>query len=97
MTNKQTGRKLPPGPGRPKGSLNKTTVALKEAILNGATKVGEDGKGKDGLEGYCRQLAAKEPKAFAALLGRVLPMTVTGDPDGPVRVIFETVYEQGKK
>jgi len=35
-----------PGPGRPKGSSNKTTTALKEAILLAAAEVGEDNEGK---------------------------------------------------
>lgn len=72
------------GKGRPKGRPNKTTATLKEAILAGAAAVGQDGKGKDGLAGYCRYLAVDEPKAFAALLGRVLPLTVQGDKNNPV-------------
>lgn len=99
MKNKQSHKKPPPGPGpgRPKGSLNKTTAVLKDAILAGATAVGEDGNGRDGLEGYCRYLAKKEPRAFAGLMGKVLPMTVTGDPNNPMRVVFETIYEQKAK
>jgi hypothetical protein len=50
-----------------------------------------NGKGK--LTGYCRFLAKTEPKAFAQLLGKVLPMQVTGDGGGPVGVLFQTVYE----
>lgn len=79
MTNKQTLKKA--GPGRPKGSPNKTTALLKEAIIMAAEQVGSDGSGKDALTGYCVFLAKNEPKAFSALLGRVLPLQVTG-PDG---------------
>ena len=79
MSNKITGGKA--GPGRPKGSPNKTTALLKEAILAAAEQVGSDGSGKGKLTGYCVFLAKNEPKAFAALLGRVLPMQLTG-PDG---------------
>ena len=72
-----------PGPGRPKGMVNKTTKALKEAILQAAEDVGEDGNGEGGTVGYLRRLAQKEPSSFATLLGKVLPMTVGGDPDSP--------------
>lgn len=64
--------------GRKKGTPNKTTALLKEAILDAARLHGLDGQGQDGLTGYCRKLADEEPKAFAQLLGRVLPLQVTG-------------------
>jgi hypothetical protein len=79
MANKQTANKA--GPGRPKGSPNKTTALLKEAIIKAAEQVGSDGSGKGSLVGYCVFLAKSEPKAFASLLGRVLPLQLTG-PDG---------------
>lgn len=65
--------------GRPKGALNKTTKALKEAILAAAERHGFDGDGEDGLEGYLLKVASEEPRAFVSLLGRVLPMTVDGN------------------
>lgn len=74
------------GAGRPKGAANKTTAMLKDAILKAADAVGEDQKGKGRLTGYCKFLAKTEPKAFAALLGRVLPMQVTGEGGGAVIV-----------
>lgn len=86
--------KLPRSPGRPKGSPNKTTALLKEAILAGAESVGDAGEG--GLEGYCKFLARDEPRAFAALLGKVLPMQLTGDPNNPAQIVFKTVYEQAQ-
>lgn len=89
MTTKQVTaaeRPKPPaaGKGRPKGSLNKTTKALKDAILEAAREHGEDDEGKDGLKGYLRKVAREDVKAFSTLLGKVLPMTVGGDPDQPV-------------
>jgi len=74
------------GKGRTKGTPNKTTALLKEAILKAAELVGSDGNGKGKLTGYCQFLAASEPKAFAALLGKVLPMQITGAGDGHVVV-----------
>ena len=82
--NKITGNK--PGPGRPKGSTNKTSGKLKEAILLAAEEVGSDGAGKDGLTGYLTHVAKTDTKAFSTLLGKVLPMQVTGEDGGPVEV-----------
>ncbi len=73
--------------GRPKGSPNKTTALLKDAIIQAAEASGLDRKGKGGLVGYCTFLARDEPKAFAQLLGKVLPTQVAGDPDNPLTVI----------
>ena len=88
MSNKQTADiALPAGPGRPKGSPNRVTVVLKEAILLAAETAGEDGQGRDGLEGYCRFLAREEPRAFATLLGKVLPLQVTDGNGGPIAIV----------
>ena len=65
------------GKGRPKGSLNKTTTQLKEAILEAAAKAG----GKGGIPGYLALQATENPTAFMALLGKVLPLQVQGDPE----------------
>ncbi len=54
--------------GRVKGTPNKTTVALKEAIMNAFEKVG----GED----YLVVVAKKDPKTFCALLGKVLPAEI---------------------
>ena len=70
------------GKGRKKGSLNKNTRLIKDAILLGAKAVGEDGKGKGELVGYCTMLARKEPKAFAQLMGKVLPIQLAGNLEG---------------
>jgi hypothetical protein len=79
-------KRKPPraGMGRPKGSANKTTAHLKDAIIKAAEAVGSDKLGTDGLVGYCTYLATEEPKAFAQLLGKVLPMQIAGDPDSPI-------------
>ena len=57
------------GKGRPKGSKNKTTGILKASILKAADEAG----GKDGLVGYLKTQAIKNPGPFLALLGKILP------------------------
>ena len=62
MPNKITGGK--PGPGRPKGSRNKTTAILKDALLLAADKAG----GKEGMVGYLVAQARANPAAFLSIL-----------------------------
>ena len=69
--------------GRAKGTPNKTTALLKDAILKAAEAAGGD----DGLVGYLQAQAAANPGPFMALLGKVLPMQIAGDPDNPLRMI----------
>lgn len=71
-----------PGPGRPKGSQNKTTAILKDAILQAAEKAG----GKGGMVGYLTLQATVNPQSFLPLLGKVLPMQVTGEDGGALVV-----------
>lgn len=79
-----------PGPGRPKGVPNKTTALLKDAILVAATRAGIDPSKpedeQDGLVNYLQDQAEKNPGPFLALIGKVLPMQVTGEDGGPVIV-----------
>ena len=79
--------------GRPKGAPNKTTTVLKDAILAAGEAVGEDQRGKDGLQGYLVFLAKAEPKSFATLLGKVLPLQVVGRDEGPVQVTDTCAYD----
>lgn len=69
-----------PGPGRPKGVPNKSTQLLKDAILKAA-----DQSHPDGMVGYLQTQAIENPGPFMALLGKVLPMQVTGEDGGPVQ------------
>lgn len=70
------------GQGRKKGVPNKTTALLKDAILRAAEKAG----GKDGLVGYLTEQAVKNPQSFLPLLGKVLPLQLTGEDGGPIKV-----------
>lgn len=71
--------------GRAKGTPNKTTALLKDAILKAAEQAGGD----DGLVGYLKTQAAANPGPFMALLGKVLPMQVTGEDGGPLQVVVK--------
>lgn len=64
--------------GRPKGAPNRITTALKEAILLACSQHGYNGKGQDGLTGYLRRLARDEKRVMGSLLGRVVPLHITG-------------------
>jgi hypothetical protein len=69
-----------PGPGRPKGSKDKLPQELKAMILQALDKSG----GVDYLVSR-----AKDPRtasAFLTLIGKVLPMQVTGPGGGPVQI-----------
>lgn len=70
------------GRGRPKGVRNKTTVVLKDAILLAADKAG----GKAGVIGYLHQQAKENPAAFMTLMGKIIPLQVTGKDDEPINV-----------
>lgn len=76
------------GKGRPPGSVNKTTALLKDAILKAAEAAGgpstEDRVG--GIVAYLQLQANENPGPFMALLGKVLPLQVTGEDGGPVKV-----------
>jgi len=60
--------------GRPKGAQNKTTALLKDAILKAAEQAG-DGD----MVAYLTLQARTNPGPFMALLGKVLPMQISGD------------------
>ena len=70
--------------GREKGTPNKISSALKEAILEAAENAGKRLKpdAESGTVAYLEQIAIQEPASFCSLLGKVLPMTIadTGQP-----------------
>lgn len=76
--------------GRKKGTPNKTTALLKDAILQAAEAAGD----KEGMLGYLTSQAKANPVAFLSLLGKVLPMQVTGEGGGPVAVSFQWLPPQ---
>jgi hypothetical protein len=70
--------------GRQKGTPNKSTALLKDAILLAAQKAGGDTE--TGLVDYLTTQASENPGPFMSLLGKVLPMQIAGDPDAPISI-----------
>jgi hypothetical protein len=60
---------------RPKGTLNRVTKDLKAAILGALEAAG----GEEGSVGHLRRLAVENSSAFASLLGKCLPHTLSTD------------------
>lgn len=68
-----------PGAGRKPGVPNKINGQLKEMIMTALEEVG-------GIE-YLKTQANENAKTFLLLLGRVLPMQVSTDPDQPFELL----------
>ena len=68
--------------GRPKGSPNKTTALLKDALLRAADEAG----GKEGLVGYLKRQAQENPGPFLTILGKVLPLQVNSATQGQIAI-----------
>lgn len=66
------------GKGRPRGSKNKATAALKDMILGALADAG----GRT----YLSARAKDNPAAFLTLIGKVLPLQVSGEGGGPVLI-----------
>lgn len=79
------GRTSTSGQGRPKGVPNKLTKDLKSMILGALDKAG-------GMD-YLVTQSSENPTAFMTLVGKVLPLQLTGDPDNPIRVIEERIVD----
>lgn len=68
------------GKGRPKGSPNKHTAAIKDMITAALDQAG-------GV-GYLVTQSRENPAAFMTLVGKVLPMQVTGEDGGALTVVI---------
>ena len=69
------------GKGRPKGALNKTTAQLKDMLLKALDDAG-------GVEYLVKR--ANDPRtasAFLGLIGKVLPMQVSGIDGQPIQTV----------
>lgn len=62
------------GAGRKPGSPNKITTELKQTILDALEQAHPEG-----AIGYLKEQAANNPNAFMTLIGKVLPLSVSGE------------------
>ena len=82
--NKITGGK--PGPGRPKGSPNKTTAAAKSVIQTASEELG----GATRLVEWAKEDPLNERAFWSTIYPKLLPLQVAGDVENPL-VINVTV------
>jgi hypothetical protein len=68
------------GAGRPKGRVSKETADIKVMVIEALRQVG-------GVD-YLAARALDTPTSFLALLGRVLPLQVTGENGAPIAYSF---------
>lgn len=82
-----TAKRKPPaaGKGRPKGAINKTTKAVKEALTIAFDELG----GVDALKTW----AQDNQTQFYQLWGKMLPLQVAGDEENPLQVVTKVVLE----
>ena len=82
--------------GRKRGTPNKISSALKDAILEAAEQAG----GEHGTVGYLVVQAHANPVAFMSLLGKVLPSTLLAENENgdtePVEIITRVVWPKDK-
>ena len=77
----------PKSGGRRRGTPNKNTTALKEAILYAFKAAG----GRK----YLSKLAKSDPKTFCRLLEKLLPAELKLDPEGATPVLIVRDYTGG--
>lgn len=74
------------GMGRKPGAQNRTTAAMKDAILGALDRVGG--------ESYLAEIARKDHKTFCALLGKLVPRDLTDEAEGPIVVQIRKLGDQ---
>ena len=70
------------GKGRPKGTPNKLTASVKEAIESAAQGLG----GAARLEAWAREAPENEKVFWSSIYPKLLPLQVTGKDGGPLQV-----------
>jgi hypothetical protein len=70
------GKGRPKTGGRQKGTTNKLTADVKTMVLTALDRAG-------GVD-YLLAQSQSNPNAFLTLVGKVLPLTVAGDPNAPL-------------
>lgn len=73
------------GKGRPKGAVNKTTKAAKEAIAEAAEGLG----GASRLIAWAREDEKNERVFWGTIYPKLIPVTLAGDEDNPLKLITQ--------
>lgn len=76
------------GAGRPKGSPNRVGKAAKEVIQQAATELG----GAERLLTWVQEDPANERAFWAQIYPKLLPLTVSGDPENPINHNLSVVF-----
>jgi hypothetical protein len=71
------------GKGRPKGALNKTTKAAKDAIALAAEGLG----GTDRLIAWAQSDPLNERAFWTTIYPKLIPVTLAGDEDNPLHMV----------
>lgn len=71
------------GPGRPKGTPNKTTKAAKDAIADAAESLG----GSARLVAWVQEDPANEKAFWTTIYPKLVPVTLSGDAENPLNVV----------
>lgn len=74
-----------PGAGRPKGSLDKGNALIREMIAGALDKLGG--------EEYLVEVARSHPAAFCALIGKTMPLQVTGEGGAPIGLSLSVKFD----
>jgi hypothetical protein len=82
--------------GRQKGTPNKYNQYMRDAILAAAAKVGSDGRGKDGVDGYLERCARTDCMEYLKAMVKLVPHKLHAIIDHTItleNVHYETVEE----
>lgn len=77
------------GPGRPKGSLNKTTQIAKDAIAQAAADLG----GADRMVAWAKEAPENERVFWGTIYPKLLPLQIAGDKDNPLKAVVEHTFK----
>jgi hypothetical protein len=74
-----------PGAGRPKGSIDKGNALIREMIAGALDRLGG--------EEYLVEVARSHPAAFCALIGKTMPLQVTGEGGGAIGLSLSVKFD----
>lgn len=90
---KNTGQFGKGNPGKPKGAKNKLTIAAKDAIAAVAEGLG----GVDRMIDWVKEDPLNERAFWSTIYPKLIPVTLAGDDDNPLKVITRVELVAMKK